>query len=127
MMARKSNQASPKDYKLCTVCGQKMEYRKSWAKNWDSVKYCSDRCRRHKKDPDESSKILEELKKRGPGVTICPSEILIGSEKQNQEAMERVRGCARRLAEAGLVEITQQGKVVNPLDFRGPIRLRLKR
>jgi hypothetical protein len=25
-----------------------MVWRKSWAKNWDDVKYCSDACRAHK-------------------------------------------------------------------------------
>ena len=34
--------------KPCTVCGRAMVWRKSWAKNWDSVLYCSDRCRADK-------------------------------------------------------------------------------
>jgi hypothetical protein len=104
-----------------------MEYRKAWAKNWDSVKYCSDRCRRQKKGPDDTLKILEALKKQALGSTICPSDILIASEKQDHEIMERVRSCARKLAAAGVIEITQKGVVVDPLNFRGPIRLRLKR
>ncbi|MCE2746223.1 MAG: DUF2256 domain-containing protein [Burkholderiales bacterium] len=29
-----------------TVCGNEMTWRKSWAKNWDDVKYCSDACRK---------------------------------------------------------------------------------
>lgn len=32
--------------KPCTVCGREMTWRKSWAKNWDSVKYCSEACRK---------------------------------------------------------------------------------
>ncbi len=32
--------------KPCVACGLPMTWRKSWAKNWDSVKYCSERCRR---------------------------------------------------------------------------------
>ncbi|HEY0841472.1 DUF2256 domain-containing protein [Methylotenera sp.] len=32
--------------KLCTCCGLTMAWRKSWAKNWDSIKYCSDKCRK---------------------------------------------------------------------------------
>jgi hypothetical protein len=31
--------------KLCVVCGREMTWRKSWAKNWAEVKYCSDACR----------------------------------------------------------------------------------
>ncbi|MSY15076.1 MAG: DUF2256 domain-containing protein, partial [Actinobacteria bacterium] len=29
-------------------CGLEFEWRKKWAKNWDDVKYCSDRCRENK-------------------------------------------------------------------------------
>jgi hypothetical protein len=39
--------------KICVVCNKEMTWRKSWEKNWDSVKYCSDACR--KKAPKTSS------------------------------------------------------------------------
>ncbi|MDO9206451.1 DUF2256 domain-containing protein [Methylotenera sp.] len=32
--------------KVCAHCGLNMSWRKSWAKNWDSIKYCSDKCRK---------------------------------------------------------------------------------
>lgn len=41
--------------------------------------------------------------------------------------MEPVREVGIRLALADRIEITQRGAVVNPLDFKGPIRFRLKR
>ncbi|WP_345531976.1 DUF2256 domain-containing protein [Viridibacterium curvum] len=31
--------------KPCVHCGRSMSWRRSWAKNWDAVKYCSERCR----------------------------------------------------------------------------------
>lgn len=34
--------------KPCKTCGRDMTWRKSWAKNWDQVLYCSDACRKHK-------------------------------------------------------------------------------
>ena len=34
--------------KPCARCRRPMSWRKSWAKNWDEVKYCSDACRRGK-------------------------------------------------------------------------------
>lgn len=37
--------------------------------------------------------------------------------------MERVRQAARRLAHAGKIQITQNGKVVDPGRFKGPIRV----
>ena len=32
--------------KLCCVCQRPMTWRKSWAKNWQDVKYCSEACRK---------------------------------------------------------------------------------
>jgi hypothetical protein len=30
--------------KPCAQCGRPMVWRKAWARVWDEVKYCSDRC-----------------------------------------------------------------------------------
>jgi len=32
--------------KTCAACGRPFAWRKKWARVWDEVKYCSDRCRR---------------------------------------------------------------------------------
>jgi hypothetical protein len=37
--------------KPCLACGRPMSWRKAWAKNWDEVKYCSQRCRSDKAKP----------------------------------------------------------------------------
>jgi hypothetical protein len=34
--------------KVCVTCGRPFTWRKSMAKTWDEVKYCSDACRRYK-------------------------------------------------------------------------------
>lgn len=34
--------------KLCACCQRPMVWRKKWAKVWEEVKYCSERCRRHR-------------------------------------------------------------------------------
>jgi len=34
--------------KICLVCGRPFLWRKKWKKNWDEVKYCSEKCRRNK-------------------------------------------------------------------------------
>ncbi|PHQ28013.1 DUF2256 domain-containing protein [Leeuwenhoekiella nanhaiensis] len=34
--------------KICATCGKPFTWRKKWEKNWDDVKYCSERCRRSK-------------------------------------------------------------------------------
>ncbi len=119
------------DEKYCQYCGRVMTYRKKWEKNWSEVKYCSDRCRGDAKENKVNGKGLEEailalLQKRGSEKTICPSEVLADADKQDIAKMEEVRQAARRLVHAGKIEILQKGKVVDPSEFRGPIRLRLK-
>ncbi|AQA19654.1 hypothetical protein BST95_16825 [Halioglobus japonicus] len=32
--------------KLCPVCLREFTWRKKWERDWDSVRYCSERCRR---------------------------------------------------------------------------------
>ena len=34
--------------KLCASCGRLFAWRKKWARDWGTVKYCSERCRRDK-------------------------------------------------------------------------------
>lgn len=51
MPKEKSNFKGNKQFlpsKQCAVCGKTMTWRKAWAKNWDSVLYCSDACRARK-------------------------------------------------------------------------------
>lgn len=31
--------------KTCAVCGRPFTWRKKWARVWEEVRYCSDRCR----------------------------------------------------------------------------------
>ncbi|MGJ5095723.1 DUF2256 domain-containing protein [Bradyrhizobium oligotrophicum] len=31
--------------KLCAACGRPFAWRRKWARDWDELKYCSDRCR----------------------------------------------------------------------------------
>ncbi|MCP4818702.1 MAG: DUF2256 domain-containing protein [Shimia sp.] len=34
--------------KPCAACGRPFAWRKKWRKDWDNVRYCSAKCRRHK-------------------------------------------------------------------------------
>jgi hypothetical protein len=112
--------------KICSSCGRTIEYRKKWAKNWPEVKFCSDECRRNKNKFDYREAILALLNERGPLKTICPSELLPPELKQDKIIMEHVRRSARLLASENKIEITQSGKAVDPVSFKGPIRLKLK-
>ncbi|THD82224.1 DUF2256 domain-containing protein [Aliigemmobacter aestuarii] len=31
--------------KVCVACGRPFTWRRKWARVWDEVRYCSDRCR----------------------------------------------------------------------------------
>jgi hypothetical protein len=31
--------------KICAACGRPFAWRKKWARDWENVKFCSDRCR----------------------------------------------------------------------------------
>ncbi|MBW8246493.1 DUF2256 domain-containing protein [Enterobacter mori] len=35
--------------RACVHCQRPMTWRKKWAKCWDEVKYCSERCRRSRR------------------------------------------------------------------------------
>ncbi len=68
-----------------------------------------------------------QLERRGPGKTICPSEVaraLGASDADWRSLMQPVREVATRLADAGEVEWSQRGRRVDPRTVRGPVRLR---
>ncbi|MGJ5175703.1 DUF2256 domain-containing protein [Bradyrhizobium oligotrophicum] len=31
--------------KICAACGRPFAWRRKWARDWDEVKFCSERCR----------------------------------------------------------------------------------
>lgn len=36
--------------KICLVCQKPFVWRKKWEKDWESIKYCSEKCRRNKNE-----------------------------------------------------------------------------
>jgi len=112
----------------CDSCGRAIEWRAKWARDWDAVRYCSDRCRRElpgTTDRALEAAIVELLATRSTGATICPNEAARQVGMDDWRAlMESARRAARRLVVAGRVEITQGGVVVDPSTARGPIRIR---
>ncbi|WP_226596676.1 DUF2256 domain-containing protein [Marinobacter nauticus] len=34
--------------KICPACNRPFTWRKKWAKDWEQVKYCSERCQRNR-------------------------------------------------------------------------------
>ena len=65
------------------------------------------------------------LDDRRPEATICPSEAARAVDGQGWRAlMPAARAAAGRLADAGAVEVTQGGAVVDVATARGPVRIR---
>jgi hypothetical protein len=114
--------------KSCVVCGRTIEWRKKWERSWSEVKYCSDACRRRKREAADETleqSILSLLASRARGATICPSEVARAAAPDDwRPLMEPVREAARRLVAKGVLDITQQGRVVDGSTAKGPIRLR---
>ena len=73
--------------------------------------------------------ILDLVRARGPGKTICPSEaarrLAAGDPDPDawRDLMPAVRAAAARLRDQGLIAVTQRGRPVDPLSTKGPIRL----
>lgn len=129
-MGRQRGDAAPaedRSPKPCAVCGRTIEWRRRWAADWPAVRYCSDACRRRRREDrgELEAAIRSLLDQRADGATICPSEVarLQGGDSW-RDLMEPVREAARRLVASGEVEITQGGRVVDPSTAKGPIRIR---
>ena len=41
----KMRKKSDLPHKVCAACGLPFVWRRKWARDWEQVKYCSDRCR----------------------------------------------------------------------------------
>lgn len=72
--------------------------------------------------------IRELLAARSAEATICPSEAArqVGGDDW-RDLMQPTRDVVARLADAGEVEATQGGEVVDVRTARGPIRVRISR
>lgn len=138
MMPRRGASKPMRETKPCTVCGREIQWRKKWERDWASVKYCSDRCRKAGTGPIDArleAAIIALLSSRERGATICPSEAAraVAADGANAAAgawrdlMEPARAAARRLHAHGLIRITQQAREVDPSTAKGPIRLGLLR
>jgi hypothetical protein len=117
-----------KPSKTCAACGREITWRKKWERDWDQVRWCSEKCRSAKvseQDQQLEAAVLALLDRRPSDATICPSEVArqLGGE-QWRDLMEPTRAAARRLVAAGDVVITQGGHAVDPSTARGPIRIR---
>ena len=71
------------------------------------------------------AKITAQVRARGAGKTICPSEVARALADDWRALMPLVRDVAGGMAEAGLLAVTQKGHRVKASEAKGPIRLGL--
>ena len=120
--------STPLPSRICVSCGRSFAWRKKWARDWESVRYCSQACRRSgvgETDRSLESVIVKLLEAGAGNHSICPSDAARRmSPEKWAELLEPARRAARRLAAAGRVEIIQNGRPVNPDRARGEIRIR---
>ena len=65
------------------------------------------------------------LDQRRPDASICPSDAARAVDPEGwRDLMPAARAAAGRLADAGAVEVTQGGEVVDVATARGPVRIR---
>ncbi|MEM9366419.1 MAG: DUF2256 domain-containing protein [Planctomycetota bacterium] len=51
-MSRERSPRSERASKTCVVCGRSFQWRRKWARCWEQVRYCSQRCRQNKCSAD---------------------------------------------------------------------------
>ena len=70
--------------------------------------------------------ILEMATERGEGRSFSPSEVALALSENWRPLLIHIRAAARRLAEAGQIDILRHGKPIEPAAMKGVIRMRLK-
>lgn len=117
----------PPEEKTCASCGRRITWRRSLARSWDEVRYCSDACRRRKVTAQDAA-LEAELRHRlsaAGRAGVDPDELVRAVAPQDLAAQrEPARRAARRLVAAGVAEMVQGGRVVDPSTARGPVRVR---
>ena len=117
----------PSNDKTCASCGRRIEWRKSLARSWDEVRYCSDACRRRKVTRVDVAlqDALRALVARAGRVGADPDDAARSVDPDAwRELHEPARRAARRLVAAGEAEMVQAGRVVDPSTARGDVRVR---
>ncbi len=116
--------------RTCRSCGRRIEWRKKWERNWESVAYCSDSCRARKVRPIDTALedwLLARLDDAPRGATVDPADAATALATDGGNLGEPARSAARRLVHRGLAEMVQRGAVVDPSTAKGPVALRRPR
>jgi hypothetical protein len=100
--------------RTCASCGRTITWRRKWERDWESVRWCSDACRRRGAPPPA---LLDRLRALAP-VDLDAAAARLGEDR------EAVRAAARLLVADGRGQLVQKGRVVDPSTAKGPVVLR---
>jgi hypothetical protein len=115
--------------KPCARCGRPIAWRRKWERDWDAVRYCSDRCRRARpsaRDRAAEDAILEALRAVPIGRPVA-LEGLLSPAADPEGDRDALLDAARRLAAAGAVELLAAGRAIDPAEARGRLEVRRRR
>ena len=122
---------TPLPTKPCARCGRTITWRKAWERDWATVRWCSDNCRKHGLTPVDlelEDALTKLVRAHAASATVDPSEAAraVGGADWEQ-LVEPARNAARRLVAAGRAQIIQGGRVIDPDHAKGPITVRRPR
>ena len=114
--------------KPCARCGRVITWRKAWERDWESVRWCSDNCRKHgltQVDLQLQDSLESLLESRADSASVDPTEAAraVGGDHPSGRVASGLHELLPVRA-AGVAEITQGGQVIDPSHVKGPIRVR---
>ena len=83
--------------KICIVCNLPLVWRKKWEKNWENIKYCSNKCSRNKNLRTLKDIAMIEVKK-------------ISSKSRHKEILNKLR--LKKLEEKMKTNIKKRKKIL---------------
>jgi hypothetical protein len=104
--------------KLCATCGRRITWRKKWARDWDQVRHCSQRCR--KKRLGVLDQEIEKVARARLQAQPWLEEAWL-AERFPGAGRERLRDALRRLVARGEARLPR-GQDASTT--KGPLRLR---
>ena len=108
--------------KHCLSCGRPFSEQKRWEKNWDEVKYCSQKCRTNKWDK-KFKDLAQFILNNGHLNNHEIEENYF--QKKNKNSSEIVKSVCRRLHLSGEITILQKGKPISSTNFRGKYDIKI--
>ena len=120
-MDHREDSCNPTTHKYCATCGRRFQWRRKWARDWASVKYCSKGCRSRPllaRTEQVEASIIDYLAVRS-GFVDSPSLFRHLKSCHSDATDEIMKSAARHLAHRGQLSWYQRGRRVDPSTCAG--------